>query len=364
MSDEDKALYYPDYLQLNKLLDSQTLESARTGKPAHDEMLFIIVHQAYELWFKQILWELSAFRAVLSADVIEEKELGKSLRYLSRVVEIQRVLIQQIDVIETLTPLDFLDFRDVLIPASGFQSVQFRMLENLLGLRPEDRLTYGRGKYSNRLQPADKEKVEQTEQEDSLFDLMDRWLSRTPFVSFGEYDFWADYESAVQKMFERDRSFISDNPTLAEEHKQRQLEGLSETHKQFAAVTDAEQYAALRKQGVFRMSHDSFSAALLINLYRDEPILQIPFRLLSLLADIDENFSTWRHRHALMVQRMLGSKIGTGGSSGHDYLHQVAHHNKVFRDLTHISTFLIPRAALPALPPEIVESMGFRYTAS
>jgi tryptophan 2,3-dioxygenase len=301
---------------------------------------------------------------VLSGDVIEEKELGKSLRYLSRVVEIQRVLIQQIDVIETMTPLDFLDFRDVLIPASGFQSVQFRLLENILGLRPEDRLTYGRAKYSNRLSAKDRDRVEAMEREASIFDLVDRWLARTPFVSFGDYDFWSAYQLAVRGMFERDRAFIANNPTLAEEHRERQLEGLSETERQFEAVTDPARYAELQGDGSFRMSHGSFTAALLINLYRDEPILQIPFRLLSLLVDIDENFSTWRHRHALMVQRMLGSKIGTGGSSGHDYLHQVAHHNKVFRDLTHISTFLIPRIALPSLPSEIVQSMGFRYSAT
>lgn len=363
MSDSDDSLYYPDYLRLPQLLDCQHLESERVGARAHDEMLFIIIHQSYELWFKQILWELTAFQSVLAGDTVSEKELGKSLRYLARIVEIQRVLIQQIDVLETMTPLDFLDFRDYLIPASGFQSAQFRMIENKLGLRPDDRLMYGRAKYSNRLRDADRVRVEALETEPSIFDLVDKWLARTPFISFGDYDFWSEYDKAVRLMFKKDRAFISDNPTLSDSHKQRQLEGLAQTESQFDAITDREQYRKLVEDGTFRLSHESFSAALLINLYRDEPILHIPFRLLSLLVDIDENFSTWRHRHALMVLRMLGSKIGTGGSSGQDYLQKVAYQNKVFKDLTHVSTFLIPRADLPNLPADVAASMGFRYTA-
>jgi tryptophan 2,3-dioxygenase len=109
------------------------------------------------------------------------------------------------------------------------------------------------------------------------------------------------------------------------------------------------------------MSHKAFTAALLINLYRDEPILHLPYRLLQVLVDIDENFSTWRYRHALMVLRMIGAKIGTGGSAGADYLRRVAHHNKVFRDLFRVSTFLIPRSAIPALPEDVRSTMGFRY---
>ena len=97
-------------------------------------------------------------------------------------------------------------------------------------------------------------------------------------------------------------------------------------------------------------SEGDLQAALLINLYRDEPILHLPFRFLSLLVDIDEQFTHWRYRHALMVQRMIGTKIGTGGSSGHGYLRKAAEKNKVFTDLVNLSTFLIPRSALPALP--------------
>jgi tryptophan 2,3-dioxygenase len=110
-------------------------------------------------------------------------------------------------------------------------------------------------------------------------------------------------------------------------------------------------------------SRRALQAALLINLYRDEPILHLPFRLLVLLTDIERNFTTWRQRHAQMVMRMIGSRIGTGGSSGHEYLGQAAERHKVFVDLTALSSFFIPRSALPKLPPEVKSRMGFRFSS-
>ena len=106
----------------------------------------------------------------------------------------------------------------------------------------------------------------------------------------------------------------------------------------------------------------ALQAALFINLYRDEPVLQLPFRLLSLLMDIDETMTAWRYRHALMAQRMIGMKLGTGGSSGHDYLAEAARRYRVFGDLFALSTFLIPRSALPPLPEPLRSAMGYRYT--
>ena len=143
MTRPEDSLYYPAYLQLDRLLDCQHLESARQGSAAHDEMLFIITHQAYELWFKQILWELDAVMALFDVAAVEERAVGRAVAHLSRISEIQHVLIRQIDVLETMTPLDFLDFRDYLIPASGFQSVQFRLIENRLGMRPRERSPRG-----------------------------------------------------------------------------------------------------------------------------------------------------------------------------------------------------------------------------
>ncbi len=129
------ALHYADYLKLAALLSAQEPESARHGRPAHDEMLFIIVHQTYELWFKQILHELDRIQVDFGGDVVEDEYLGRIVHGLDRINEILKLLIQQLEVLETMTPLDFLDFRDFLFPASGFQSAQFRLIEIRLGVR-------------------------------------------------------------------------------------------------------------------------------------------------------------------------------------------------------------------------------------
>jgi tryptophan 2,3-dioxygenase len=354
-------LYYGDYLQLGRLLDCQRLESARTGQAAHDEMLFIIVHQAYELWFKQILWELDAVLRLFAGSTVDERSVGQAVSHCQRIVEIQRVLLGQIDILETMTPLDFLDFRDHLVPASGFQSVQFRLVENRLGMRPAQRVRYSEAPYTSRLKPEDRARLEASEQEPSLFDRVEHWLERTPFLHFGDFDFWRAYEEAVSAMLEKDRHLVEHNPVLTEAEKAAQLRMLETTARHFEALFDPYRYESLRESGVRRLSHQALQAALLIHLYRDQPILHLPFRLLSLLVDLDEHFTQWRYRHALMVRRMIGTKIGTGGSSGHDYLRQTAEQHKVFDDLGSLATFFIPRSALPALPPDVVQKMGFQY---
>jgi tryptophan 2,3-dioxygenase len=112
----------------------------------------------------------------------------------------------------------------------------------------------------------------------------------------------------------------------------------------------------------WRMSLSAVQAALLITVYRDQPVLQLPFRLLTALMDIEEQLTLWRYRHALMVQRMIGVKIGTGGSSGHDYLRRTVEAHRVFADLFQLSTYLIPRSALPPLPADVQRRMGFVYS--
>jgi tryptophan 2,3-dioxygenase len=365
--EEDKPrgpLYYADYIQTDRLLGSQQLQSGLRGRPAHDEMLFIIVHQTYELWFKLILWELDAVLETFRGSLVAEEELGQAVLQLGRIVEIQRVLIQQIDVLETMTPLDFLEFRDVLIPASGLQSAQFRLIENKLGMRRADRLQLHGAPYTSRLSGDDAARVEASEKEPSLFDLIEGWLERTPFLSFGDFDFWREYRRAVDAMLATDRASIRSNPTLTEEEKVTQLAGVEATAARFAEVFEPNEGAGepTPVAGPGRhLSRRALQAALLINLYRDEPILHLPFRLLVLLTDIERNFTTWRQRHAQMVMRMIGSRIGTGGTSGHEYLDQAAERQRVFGDLSALSSFFIHRSALPRLPPEVRNRMGFRF---
>jgi tryptophan 2,3-dioxygenase len=355
-----RPLYYADYIQIDRLLGSQQMQSALHGRPAHDEMLFIIVHQAYELWFKQILWELDAVLATFRGARVAEEAVGQAVLRLGRIVEIQRVLIQQVDVLETMTPLDFLDFRDDLIPASGLQSAQFRLIENKLGMRRRDRLQLNDAPYTSRLSAEDAARVEASEKEPSLFDLIEGWLERTPFLSFGEFDFWREYRRAVDAMLAADRASIRSNPTLTEGEKATQLAGVEATAHRFADLFEPEAGEPAVATGR-HLSRRALQAALLINLYRDEPILHLPFRLLAVLADIERNFTTWRQRHAQMAMRMIGTRIGTGGTSGHEYLDRAAERHKVFSDLSALSSFFIPRSALPKLPPDVRRRMGFEF---
>lgn len=364
--DEEKPrgpLYYADYIQLDRLLGSQQMQSAVHGRPAHDEMLFIIVHQTYELWFKQILWELDAVLAIFRGSPVPEEGVGRAVLQCGRIVEIQRVLIQQVDVLETMTPLDFLDFRDDLIPASGLQSSQFRLIENKLGMRRADRLQLHGSPYTSRLSQADSARVEASEKEPSLFDLIEGWLARTPFLQFGDFDFWREYRRAVDGMLAADRTSIRSNPTLTEDEKTVQLAGIEATAGRFADLFGPGADEPVAAPGR-HFSRRALQAALLINLYRDEPILHLPFRLLAMLADIERNFTTWRQRHAQMAMRMIGTRIGTGGTSGHEYLDRAAEQHRVFADLSALASFYIPRSALPKLPAEVRSRMGFRFHPS
>lgn len=360
-----EPVYYGSYLALDELLGAQRLESERGGQPAHDEMLFIIVHQAYELWFKQILWELEAVIRIFDGDLVRERDVARAVAHLERIGKIQHLILGQIDVLETMTPLDFLDFRDALVPASGFQSVQFRLIENLLGMRPDTRLTYGGRSHDAPLSDADRQRLEASLDRPSLFTLVERWLERTPFLDLGdEFAFRRSYESAVQSMLDQDEAFIKRQEVLSEAERDAELRTIADARLHFSALFDDARHNELVASGHRRMSLRALRAALLINLYRDEPILHQPFRLLRTLTDIDENLTHWRHRHALMVMRMIGSKTGTGGSSGHDYLRRTAAEHRVYQDLVNLATFLVPRSKLPELPEKLRQAMDFRFSGS
>ncbi len=355
------GLYYREYLRLDKVLDAQELESEKHGKPAHDEMLFIITHQTYELWFKQIVFEFEAIIRILGEEVVADKKMGKILHLLNRVKTIQRVLIEQIEVIETITPLDFLEFRDLLVPASGFQSIMFKKIEILMGIRKENRIPADCAFFKTRLSYSDQKRLAEVEAETNLLELVDKWLQRAPLYQFEGFDFWESYNGAVNRMLDSDATIIRQNRTLSEDDKASQLGDLENTRKRFASMLDEEKYNELLDSGELRFSHKGFLSALFINLYRDEPLLYTGFRFLTLLVDVDSLFTRWRQRHAVMVHRMLGTKIGTGGSSGHGYLEATTNKNRVFLDLFNLSTLLIPREDLPPLPREVRKELGFFF---
>lgn len=348
-------IHYHDYLALDKLLDSQSRRSEELGKPAHDEMLFIIVHQTYELWFKQILFELNRVQEIFSQTKIAERDMGRAVHHLERVVKIQNHINNQIYVLESMTPMDFLEFRDMLYPASGFQSAQWRLLEIKLGLKNENRTNYNHESFINSLPESYQDIAKQALTEKSLLTQIESWLERTPFQSV----FWSSFEKSLHALFEEDRLAVQKNPRLNEEDKQKNYVIIENNLNNSTALFDAKKFDDLKKSGFFKLSQKAILSALFIQIYRDEPIFQMPFRLIQSLLDLDESMTQWRMRHAQMVHRMLGRKIGTGGSSGHDYLNATIEKHKIFVDFFNLTTFLLPRSKVPALPEEIQKKMSY-----
>ncbi len=357
-----ETVSYSEYLRLDDLLGAQQPRCEAAGVPAHDEMLFIIVHQAYELWFKQVHHELDSVLAAFSREQVDEAGLGTVVHRLDRVIEIQQLLVQQIRVLETMTPLDFLDFRNLLSTASGFQSWQFRLLENKLGLPEEQRLRYSERRYSSYFPEAIRGKLESSERNTTLFSGVQAWLERTPFLELGDFRFLDAYAAAAERMLEADRETVRRSTLISDEERQVRLKMIDGTAANFESVIHADRHEALVKEGRRCLSHKATIAALFINLYRDEPILQMPFNLLQALVEIDEGLAHWRSRHTQMVLRMLGRKIGTGGSSGFEYLRDTVDRHRVFMDFFDLATCLIPRSELPELPEGVREQLRFHFS--
>ncbi|MEX2626186.1 MAG: tryptophan 2,3-dioxygenase family protein, partial [Ilumatobacteraceae bacterium] len=185
--------------------------------------------------------------------------------------------------------------------------------------------------------------------------------ARTPFLKFGDFDFWAAYRDAVNAMIERDRELIATNASLDEVSRQQQLDAFETTIETFATLFDRDRWEELRTQGKRRLTHEAFLAALLISLYRDEPAFHTPHRLLRTLVDLDVGFNAFRNAHAQLVHRTIGGRIGTGGTAGHEYLEAAARRHRVFTDLFDLATFSVPRDALPALPDAVRDQMRFRF---
>jgi tryptophan 2,3-dioxygenase len=350
---------YEEYLKLDVLLSAQQPLSVQKGRPAHDELLFISTHHAYEIWFKQILFELDSVLNAFSQPTVAEKSMSPVVSRLVRMNMIMKILVQQVDILETMTPMDFLEFRDLIYTASGFQSYQFRMLENKLGLRSADRLNYSGQPYHANLSPQQSEKAQKAEHSPTLFSCIENWLSRTPFLDRPGFRFWEQYKLAAILMFQQDEGFIEQNPTLSSVEKAQLKQNIATSRETFAALFDEQKYEGMRAEGQWRLSYKAVHAALLIQLYREQPIFQQPFRLLTEVLTLDSQFTQWRHRHMLLAKRMLGSRVGSGGSSGAKYLRETTEQHKIFEDFYKLITFFIPRTRLPELPPEFEASLGF-----
>lgn len=338
-------VYYSEYLQLDKILNAQFPESEKEGIRADDEMLFVIIHQTYELWFKQVLHELDIVRNIFRQPNVADNspDIYNSVHRLKRICTILQVLVDQISVIETMTPLDFLDFRDLLRPASGFQSIQFKMIEAALGLNYETR--FGQEYYLSQLNEKDINRVKQAETEESLLVLLNRWLERMPFCDEEHY---RNMEPSAQ-----------DRHPFWTSYREVYAAGLAPVEKQNLENFDAlfmneQEYPADR-----RLSRKASQSAFFIMLYRDYPLLQLPYELLSTLLEIDELLSLWRHRHIHMVQRTIGKRVGTGGSTGAGYLKAAADSHTIFKEIAELTSFLLPRHEVPELPQTLKTQLGY-----
>lgn len=333
-----KQVHYSDYLQLDKILGAQQPESELRLQPAHDEMLFIIIHQAYELWFKQILYEVESVNAIMKQPALNDNspELQTVVHRLQRTVTILKLLVQQIDVMETMTPMDFLDFRDMLRPASGFQSWQFKILEARLGLSFRQR--HGQEYYISQLRQEQVELIKKAEAELPLLTLLNLWLERMPFLDEAP-DWFPEYASVYQSSLTENEQgnwglFAS-------------VFGWKETESASPLLADR------------ALSPRACRAALFIMLYRGYPLLQLPFQLLNVLLEVDEQLSTWRYRHMNMVHRIIGTRVGTGGSTGKEYLRGAVEKHSIFREIAQLTSFLVERRRLPALSTSMERRLGF-----
>ena len=259
----DSALTYTSYLAVDELLK---LQRPLSDGPEHDEMLFIIIHQTYELWFKQLIHEfLEAQRALEAGDT------HRALAVLGRIRTIMKTCVSQVDILETMTPLQFLSFRNYLAASSGFQSAQFRKVEAILGRRDE--------KFANHLPPETRDEISLLLNQRSLWDSVLIYL-------------------------------VKRGALVPKEILNRKLN---------------EQY----------LPNESVQKAL-IQIHREDPEAAM---ICERLVDIDEGLQEWRYRHVKMVERTIGSKSGTGGSSGVKYLASTLF-NPVFPDLWEIRASL------------------------
>ncbi len=348
-----KLAYYGSYLEIDKLLALQNPLSLKDGQlQAHDEMLFIVVHQTYELWFKQILHELRACCEVLGKPTADDDgpDMNMVVHRLKRIVEIWKLLNQQVDVLETMTPLDFLDFRSSLEGASGFQSTQFRQIEATLGLRMENRFRPDYYKHTEMggFSPADYKIISDAEKTTTLLQLVEQWLGRMPFF---DDSFWQEWETSAAE------PAVKGEPRFWSRYRSIYESSLSERDEKPELLGKFEEM--FFKSGAGDFSPAALRAALFIMLYRDEPLFRLPFMLLNALIEIDEQLGNFRYRHLQMVRRMIGSRVGTGGSSGEQYLQGAVNKNYIFKDLSGVITFLIERRKLPELPSRLHRALCF-----
>ena len=354
---------YWDYIRVEDLLSLQGGLEADDSNLSNDEVRFIAIHQIDELWFKLALRELTATRDVFRTDHVPETQLTLANTALRRISTIFQLAAQHFRLMETMRTQDYLAFRDKLSPASGFQSAQFREVEILLGLEDGDRLAFGmEDGYAaamagpdGKVSPA-QERVRRRQQDrPTLKEAVYSWLWRTPIHGSSPHDpgdrevvlgfieeFLKCHERSMQNVI--DTSLQAQALTKADHERLRErYRSEMESARRYLLAEDADSDDERRQLRRMR------SAILFIDSNRQLPLLSWPSEIVDSLIEVEQAFLIFRQRHARMVERVIGRRVGTGGSDGVDYLDTTALQYRVFKEVWAARTLLLQPSMAPAV---------------
>ena len=355
-----KPTAYWDYIHVEELLSLQAGLAESDAEINNDEHMFIVVHQIDELWFKLIIRELVSVRNLFAQPVVPEQSLASAVRGIRRMEALLHLVAQHFALMETLTTRDYLAFRDKLTPASGFQSAQLREIEILLGLPDADRIPLGHEhtylealKDGGRETAASRRVTARLADRPTLGDAIRDWLYRTPIQGSlpGHPSDEAQVRAFIDAYCATHARALERGMELAktaaltpadEERLQRRYE------KEIAAARAfllAEDIAAELRPRAARIR----SALVFIESYRELPLLAWPREVIDAIVAFEQAFVIFRQRHARMVERVIGRRTGTGGSSGVDYLDQTALKYRIFPDVWAVRTILVQKSELPEL---------------
>ncbi|HVI00015.1 MAG TPA: tryptophan 2,3-dioxygenase family protein [Enhygromyxa sp.] len=350
---------YWDYIKVEELLSLQSGLSEHERELVNDEVMFIVVHQIDELWFKLALRELVAIRDLFAAEHVAEQSLSSVVRGLRRTVLLFQQIATHFALMETLTTRDYLAFRDKLYPASGFQSAQLREIEILMGLESSDRIPLGHEDYLRALQypdgrdsPASLRVKARLADRPSLKQALEEWLYRTPINGSTPDD-----PTDAQQVRETIEEFLGAHEREIEQVRRQAMDDAltdgdrtrldARYRKEIESARNFLLAAELSDDSQRRRCSRIRAALLFIESYRELPLLAWPREVLDSIVALEQTFVIFRQRHARMVERVIGRRTGTGGSAGVDYLDQTALQYRVFRDVWAVRTLLLREAALP-----------------
>ena len=354
-STNSKATTYWDYIKVEELLALQNGLATDEDELSNDEVLFITVHQVFELWFKLMLRELRAARDLFMSPNVAEQELSGAAAIMHRVSTLLRRCTDHFLVMETLPTREYLGFRDKLMPASGFQSAQLREVEIILGLEEKDRIGYGLDlSYLDALRAADGspspalKRVERAlDDTPTLKFALEEWLCRTPIDGMAPDDPKAEQrlnDFLAAHSLSVDRTLECALLLAGKDHDRKKL-----TERYAVEKDSVRKFFQPGEDEGGQRTRRVRAAILFIETYRELPLLAWPREVLDALVEVEQLFVIFRQRHARMVERVIGRRTGTGGSAGVDYLDNTALKYRIFRDLWAVRTLQIPADLAPEL---------------